>query len=312
LDSSTGFIDAPEFDRHTNGPGHPECPARLHAVREGVARAGLESRLVCARPQPVDRALLETVHSPAYVRRIEQLCLDGGGLLDPDTSVVRDSWMAALLAAGAVQDAVRRVLSREWRRAFCAVRPPGHHAPPGRAMGFCVFGNAAVGAETAIVDGSAQRVAILDWDVHHGNGTQAIFWERPDVFYASWHQYPLYPGTGTRDESGFGAGAGTTLNCPLPAGAGDREYLRAWQEQIRPALEKFAPELVIISAGFDADLRDPLAGLCVTPEGFSRLSREVIEWSDSACDGRVVSVLEGGYSLEALGEDVALHIETLL
>jgi acetoin utilization deacetylase AcuC-like enzyme len=179
-------------------------------------------------------------------------------------------------------------------------------------MGFCLFGNAAVGAQTAIALGPTKKVAIIDWDVHHGNGTQAIFWERPDVFYASWHQYPLYPGTGLGTETGAGAGLGTTLNCPLPAGAGDREHLDAWHQRIRPALEQFEPELLIISAGFDSDGRDPLAGLCVTAAGFAELSRTVVEWADECCGGRVVSVLEGGYSLDALAEDVALHVETLL
>lgn len=304
-------MDSDRFDRHINGPNHPECPERLTAIREGIAQHNLESQLQRTVPRPVDRDLLERIHTPAYVTRVEELCASGGGYLDPDTSVVPDSWTAALHAAGAAAGAVKLVVEGSWRRAFCSVRPPGHHAPTGRAMGFCLFGNASIAAQAAL-DSGLERVAILDWDVHHGNGTQAIFWLRPDVFYASWHQFPLYPGTGAEHEEGEGPGAGTTLNCPLPAGAGDPEYIQAWELKIRPALNAYRPQMLIISAGFDADRRDPLAGLQVTAAGFETLSASVIAWADEHCDGRVVSVLEGGYSLEALAEDVALHIGTLL
>jgi acetoin utilization deacetylase AcuC-like enzyme len=290
---------------------HPECPERLAAVREGLARSGVEVQLARVEPVAVDRKLLEAVHRPEYIARIERVCAAGGGYLDPDTSVVRESWPAALSAAGAVADAVGRVIAGEWRRAFCSVRPPGHHAPANRAMGFCLFDNVAVGAQAALGAG-LKRVAIIDWDVHHGNGTQAIFWRRADVFYASWHQYPFYPGTGSESERGEGEGEGTTVNCPLAAGAGDDEYLRAWGERIRPALDTFAPELLLISAGFDADGRDPIGGLTVSASGFERLSRQVVEWADRQCRGKVVSVLEGGYDLDALAQDVSLHVATLL
>jgi acetoin utilization deacetylase AcuC-like enzyme len=309
--SAVGWVDSNCFDRHTNGPMHPERPERLTAVREGLARSGAEARLTRVEPTAIDRALLEAVHRPEYVAQIERVCASGGGYLDPDTSVVPESWQAALNAAGAVAGAVRRVISGDWQRAFCSVRPPGHHAPANRAMGFCLFDNVAVGAQAALNAGLS-RVAIIDWDVHHGNGTQAIFWRRADVFYASWHQYPFYPGTGSESERGEGEGDGTTINCPLAAGAGDEAYLRAWTERIRPALDTFAPELLLISAGFDADARDPLAGLAVTAAGFETLSRQVVEWADRQCRGRIVSVLEGGYDLEALAEDVSLHVGTLL
>lgn len=306
-----GWLDSHDFDLHTNGYGHPERPQRLNAVREAFARSGLESLLVRTEPPPVNKELLESIHRPAYVAAVAQFCAAGGGRLDSDTGAVRDSWNAARKAAGATVLAVQNVISGTWQRAFCSVRPPGHHAPANRAMGFCLLNNAALGAQAAL-DAGLKQIAILDWDVHHGNGTQAIFWERADVFYASWHQYPFYPGTGALNETGTGAGVGTTLNCPLPAGSGDAEYLRAWRDRIRPALENYKPELIILSAGFDADARDPLAGLTVTARGFEHLSREVVEWADETCGGRVVSVLEGGYNLTALAEDVSLHVQTLL
>jgi acetoin utilization deacetylase AcuC-like enzyme len=296
---------------HTNGYGHPERPERLHAIREAFARNGTEAQLIQTEPQAVNRELLESIHRPAYVAAIERFCAAGGGQLDPDTSAVCESWNAAQKAAGAVILGVRNVLGGVWNRAFCSVRPPGHHAPANRAMGFCLFNNVAIGAQDALNSG-LKRAAILDWDVHHGNGTQSIFWERRDVFYASWHQYPFYPGTGAANETGIGDGLGTTLNCPLPARSGDAEYLHAWRERIRPALEEYKPEMLILSAGFDADARDPLAGLTVTASGFEKLSREIIEWADRSCNGRVVSVLEGGYNLSALAEDVTLHVQTLL
>lgn len=179
-------------------------------------------------------------------------------------------------------------------------------------MGFCLFDNIACGAVAALEHGDIQRVAILDWDLHHGNGTQAIFYEEPRVLYASWHQYPHYPGTGALGDTGAGAGVGTTINCPVAAGGGDTEYWRAWTDRIRPALQTFAPQMIFISAGFDADQRDPLGGLCVTPTCFAALSEAVRRWADDNCSGRIVSALEGGYNLEALGEDVSLHVQSLL
>ena len=310
--TQVGWIDSPDFDAHSNGAGHPERPERLHAVREGLARANLESRLQCTPATATTAQIIGRVHDPAYITQLESVCRQGGARLDADTAVVAASWPAALKAAGAVVEAVDKVLNGTWQRAFCSVRPPGHHAPADRAMGFCLFDNVAVGAQAALDSGRVQRVAILDWDVHHGNGTQDIFYDRADVLYASWHQYPFYPGTGALDETGVGAGLGATVNCPIAAGGGDAEYWQAWQTRIRPALDVFAPDLVIISAGFDADKRDPLSGLQVTAQGFARLSAAVSTWTQTACHGRLVSVLEGGYALDALAEDVALHVATLL
>jgi len=308
---SVGWVDSPEFDLHHHDEGHPECPERLIAIRSGLSARNLDSRLLLEPARPVDRSLLERLHAPSYIEIVRSLCMRGGGRLDADTSVVPESWDAALKSAGAVTQAVTNVVAGAWQRAFCSVRPPGHHATFARAMGFCLFGNAALGAQAAL-DAGLKRVAILDWDVHHGNGTQSLFWDRGDVLFASWHQYPFYPGTGRADEIGEGAGRGFTVNCPLPAGAGELEYLSSWSEKILPALEAHQPEMVIISAGFDSDHRDPLGGHTLRAASYEKLTARVVEWADRHCAGRVVSVLEGGYSLEALDEDVAVHVAALL
>ena len=304
------WFDSPRFSDHINR-NQPEAPVRLDAIRAGLEDAGLTSRLTLRAPTLIDPNLHRTVHSTGYIHHIERACLNGGTRLDDDTAVVAASFEAALLGAGAVVDAVHFVLAEPGRRAFCSPRPPGHHAFSDRAGGFCLFNNIALGAEAALASSRVQRVAILDWDVHHGDGTQDIFYERDDVFFASIHQSPLYPGTGDVSETGRGPGTGFTLNCPLGAGGSDQEFFRAWSETIRPAFEVFEPDLLLISAGFDADSRDPLGGLCVSPKGFEALSAAVAQWSDAHCEGRLVSALEGGYNPKALAEDVALHVTTL-
>jgi acetoin utilization deacetylase AcuC-like enzyme len=306
-----GWIDSQRFDAHRGPARHPERPERLVAIRRRLLRDGLAAQLDRREPELVSAELLARVHEPAYIERVRTMAAEGGGMLDPDTWVVAASWEAAQLAAGGVAQAAREVMAGGWQRAFCLVRPPGHHAARDHGAGFCLFNNVAVGVEAAL-DAGAERVAIFDWDVHHGDGTQAIFWGRDDVLYASCHQFPYYPGTGARDEVGGDAGRGTTLNCPLPAGAGDDELLAAWRQRVRPALADFAPDLVFVSCGFDADARDELAGLSVTTGGFETLSREVVAFADEVCGGRLVSVLEGGYDLEALADDAAVHVEALL
>lgn len=301
------WFDSPQFDWHEGPHGHPERPARRDSIH-----AALEGTLIPIAPTPVDRALLETVHDPEYIERLERLAAFGGGSIDADTYVEPHSVEVALLAAGAVSDAVDGVLSGRFRSAFCGVRPPGHHARWNQGMGFCLFNNVVVGALKALRHQGVRRVAILDWDVHHGNGTEELTYERGDVFYASIHQYPAYPGTGDADRRGHGAGLGTNLNVPLPPGAGDEEFLAAFSERIRPAFDEFEPDLLLISAGFDAAARDPLAELQVTTDGFRELSRQVVAWADSHVQGRIVSTLEGGYDLTALGQDVQAHVETLL
>lgn len=307
-----GWMDSTAFDQHENGFDHPERPERLHAIRKRFAKSGLDDQLVLTTPPPVKPAVLESIHTKGYIRRVKDLSDTIGGQIDPDTAVGPGSWLASQLAVGSVVNSAQRVLSKEWNRAFCSVRPPGHHACSDHGMGFCLFNNVAIGAQSVIAKGSVQRVAILDWDVHHGNGTQDLFWNRGDVLYASWHQEHIFPFSGRADEQGDGDGLGATVNCPLAAGAGESEFLEAWERVIRPALEHHRPELVFVSAGFDADYRDPLASLRMTPTGFQHLSEAVVEFVDMHCQGRLVSVLEGGYNTDALAEDVEAHAKTLL
>ena len=310
--AKVGWIDSEAFDAHSNGKGHPECPERLYAVREKIAASGLSSVLVAHDAPAIPEHFLSSIHTSEHIRTVQETSSNGGGIFDGDTACTVESWTAALKAAGAVVEAVERVVSGAWDRAFCSVRPPGHHATQDTVMGFCLFNNIALGAQAALQHPNIQRIAILDWDVHHGNGTQDIFYDRNDVMFASIHQHPLYPGTGMISERGRGAGEGYTINCPLSAGTDDQTYLRAWTETIQPAFESFQPDLIMISAGFDADARDPLGGLNLSPEAFETFTDQVVSSAKTWCDGRVVSSLEGGYNVRALAEDVAVHLDALI
>ena len=308
-----GFVTHPLFAEHLTGAGHPERPERLAAIEARLRTSGIWDELAVHEPPAAPLAWLTAVHAPDYVRHLERACELGSAMLDAgDTTVSPQSYRAAALAAGGAVDAADRVLSGEWRNAFVACRPPGHHAEAREAMGFCLLNNVAVAARWLRNEGGVQRVAILDWDVHHGNGTQHVFESDPTVFYASLHQWPWYPGTGAADERGTGEGRGATLNCPLAAGTGDVEWLRALEDQVLPALEAFAPEFVLISAGFDAHDADPLSTTHVTDEGFRRMTQLVRDFAGSRCQGRLVSVLEGGYDLDALGRSVEAHVSELL
>jgi acetoin utilization deacetylase AcuC-like enzyme len=293
-----GLYDDPVFRAHDSGEGHPERPERVDAIREGIRAAGLEGRLDVRAPRPATFDELQRVHTPTHVRSI--LLTEGRThRFDPDTQAGPRSYEAALHAAGAVTGAVDQVLSGHLRRAFCLCRPPGHHAEAARAMGFCLFNNVAVGAAHALAAG-LQRVMIVDFDVHHGNGTQAIFWEDPRVLYVSSHAYPFYPGTGSLNEVGGGRGRGFTVNLPLPGGAGDAEYCRAYREIVEPIGRAFDPQLVLVSAGFDAYGGDPLAGMALTAQGYAELASVCLDVAGGAAAGRAVFALEGGYHLEGL------------
>ena len=283
------------YAEHDTGRGHPERPSRLEAVVRGVAAAGVADVVVPAVPRPATREELTAVHDPAYLDAVERFCRAGGGALDPDTVASSSSWEAAVLAAGAVVDAADRLARDEGDAAFVAVRPPGHHATPGRAMGFCLLNNVAVGAAALAARG--ERVLIVDWDAHHGNGTQDAFYRDGRVAYVSFHQWPFYPGTGRLEETGSGTGAGTTLNVPFPAGTTGDAYLAAFDEVVVPLAERFAPTWVIASAGFDAHRADPLTDLGLTAGDFADLSARVMGLVPA---GRRIAVLEGGYDLEAL------------
>lgn len=307
-----GFFYHPDFLKHVTGSGHPERPERLSHLMQYLLKRPVWNSLVHLQPQHARTAQLLLVHPEQYVAGIARSCSSGTSMLDQDTRICRDSFDVALLAVGAVVEATEQVVGGQLGAAFCAVRPPGHHAETAKAMGFCLFNNVAIAARHAQQALGVRRVAILDWDVHHGNGTQEIFYEDPTVLYLSVHQYPFYPGTGAEHETGHGKGTGFTVNCPMKAGSGDAEYFRAFDERILPAIDRFKPELLIISAGFDAHRDDPLAGMGLTEESFARMTGLVVQTARAHCGGRIVSVLEGGYGLEALAGSVEAHLLRLL
>lgn len=294
---------------HQPGAHHPEAPARFTAVMKALSAPAFAPLSRHAAPQAeVDSLAL--VHPRPFVERIiAAVPKRGTTAIDPDTVMSPGSGEAALRGAGAVVAAVDAVMTGVANNAFCAVRPPGHHAEPDRAMGFCLFNNVAVGALSARARHGVKRVAVVDFDVHHGNGTQAVAWDDEHFFFASTHQYPYYPGTGAREERGVG---GNVVNVPLRAGSGSREFHAAMAGEILPALERFAPEILLISAGFDAHREDPLAQLQLVEDDYTWVTRELTRIAEEACQGRIVSVLEGGYNLDALGRSVAAHVGALM
>ena len=300
------FATHPTFLEHLTGPGHPERPSRLQAVIDGARHEGVADAVVALEPVPATRAELELVHPAWYLDRIDELAAAGGGWIDADTRLSAGSSEAARLAAGAGLSAVAALRRGEGSAAFCAVRPPGHHATPTDAMGFCLVSNIAVVAASLAAEG--ERVWILDYDAHHGNGTQAVFVDSPDVLFVSLHQWPLYPGTGRLTETGTAAGVGTTMNIPLPAGATGDVYLRAFDEVIAPVVERFAPTWLLLSAGFDAHRDDPLTDLGLTAGDYAALTARAAGLVPS---GRVVAMLEGGYDLDALANCAAAVLGTL-
>ena len=309
----TGLIYDDIYLKHDTGAGHPERAERLVAIRKRLERTGLLSQLALIKPRAASVESLATVHNPQYIDHIRQICRAGKGYADSsDTVASQDSYEVALMAAGGVQSAIDAVMEGRIRNAFCAVRPPGHHALKDRAMGFCFFNNVAIAAKYIQNKHHLAKVLIVDWDVHHGNGTQAIFYDDPTVFYFSAHQSPFYPGTGGADEKGEGKGLGFTLNVPLPAGSGDAEYTKAFEEKLKPAAAAFQPDFVLISAGFDAAKDDLLGRMNLTPEGYAQLTRIVKAIAQQYCRGRLVSVLEGGYNLEVLAASVEAHLRVLM
>ncbi len=307
-----GLAFHPSFLKHDTGAGHPERMERVQAIIEHLRPMDLWEQLRHLEPPLASPEVLHLVHPPRYIDKIEEACRNGPSHLDPDTVASVGSWEAALRAVGAVTQGIDEVMQGSSKSVFCAVRPPGHHALANHAMGFCLFNNVAIGARYAERHHGLRRILIVDWDVHHGNGTQAIFYNDPSVLYFSTHQAPFYPATGGREETGRGAGKGFTINVPLSSGCGDREIIAAFRKELLPKAEAFKPELILISAGFDAHRDDPLAGLVVTEEGFAALTRQVREIAEKFCAGRIVSVLEGGYHLQALGASVEAHLRALM
>ena len=313
MSSKTGFVYNDRFLDHDTGPGHPERADRLRSITAHLKQVNLWPKL---QHLIIDHAAEEwilKVHTPEHLKFVREACRLGRKLLDQgDTHACPDSYDIALLAAGGVLSGVDAVMNGLLNNVFCAVRPPGHHAEQNAVMGFCLFNNIAVAARYAQQTYSINRVAIIDWDVHHGNGTQNIFYEDNSVFYISLHQYPFYPGTGSRSECGAGAGTNYTLNIPMRAGSGEEEYVHAFNKDILPTLDGFRPNLILISAGFDAHKDDPLANINLTAESFARMTAMVMEAAKSYCDSRIVSVLEGGYNVNALARSVEAHLMQLM
>ncbi len=310
--ANTAILLDPVYEKHTTGPRHPESPQRYQAVTEALHGLGI---LKSAPKVEKRRATLEEIelcHSREYIETVKHDVARGlHDLSTGDTSIGPASLDVALEAVGGVLNAVDSVMSRTADNAFCAVRPPGHHATPDRGMGFCIFNNVAIAARFAQKKHGVERVMIVDWDVHHGNGTQDIFYRDGSVFFFSTHQYPWYPGTGLMHETGDGAGRNTTVNCPLPAGSGREQIAGAVRAKLTPAADAYRPDLVIISAGFDSRMGDPLGKFTLTDDDFAELTDLMLEIADKHAGGRLLSVLEGGYSLPGLAAGVSAHVGRL-
>jgi acetoin utilization deacetylase AcuC-like enzyme len=311
--ATTALSADPICREHLAGKPHPERPERFDVVLEALRGSGALDQMVHLGPRAATVEELLLCHTPEYLRVAKRDVDAGLGCLSTgDTDIDRHSWDAAVRAAGGVLEAVDAVMAGRARNAFCVVRPPGHHATASRGMGFCLLNNVALAVRYAQRRYGTGRVLIVDWDVHHGNGTQEIFYSDPSVFFFSTHQWPLYPGTGRADEVGDGAGQGTTMNFPFPAGSGREEILGAVENSLLPAADRFRPDLVLISAGFDSRIGDPLGRFTLTDEDFADLTRRVMEMADRYAGGRVVSMLEGGYNLEGLASAASAHVDALM
>jgi len=310
-----GLLLDPVFERHDTGPSHPERAERLAYLRKKLAEQGFDSRFVKIGPVAADRKSLLSVHSGAYLYRLELACRAGDNYIDtPDSAICDESFKVAALAAGGVIKAADLVAGGELDSAFCAVRPPGHHAERDFSMGFCLLNNMALAAMRLKTEHGFKRIAIIDWDVHHGNGTQHAFEQDSGVLYVSLHQSPetLFPGSGYCTERGRGAGLGTTLNIPFPPGTQDEEYLAQFDRQALPVIENFAPEFILVSAGYDGHAGDPLASMSLSLGAYETITASTIALARRFSGGRLVGVLEGGYNLDVLAGSVSYFLKTLL
>ncbi len=313
--NKTGFLYDNRYLLHDTGPFHPETSDRLTAIYKGIEEGGLVPLLTLIKPLPANLKWIEMIHGVNYIRRFEETSLSGQSMLDyPDNQMCTYTYETAVLAVGGILEAVRMVMDQEIKNAFCAVRPPGHHAEKNEAMGFCYFGNVVIAAKFIQQEWGVKRVGIIDFDVHHGNGTQHLLESDPTVFYYSIHEHPsfAFPGTGREFEEGVGDGKGYTKNSPVLPGKGDEEYKNLIKKDLLPAFERFKPEVIITSTGFDAHEDDDMSGVKLTTDGFSWIMKKIMELSDKYSDGRLISVLEGGYSLDRLPELAKNHVEILI
>ena len=309
--NKTGYIYHPQYLKHDTEP-HPENPGRLEAIQRKIESSKIYPHLIFPEPRRATDDELAANHDSSHIDHVRNSCRNGTRNLDGDTVICPDSWDAALLSAGAGLTAVDQIIAGQLDNAFTTVRPPGHHAEKDHAMGFCLFNNVAVAARYAIKKHGLNRIFIFDWDVHHGNGTQHSFYSDPSVYYSSTHQYPFYPGTGDDDETGTGDGLGTTLNFPLDPFCGDPAYLDIVENKLIPEIQSYRPDLIIISAGFDAHENDPLAQMRVSADGYGKMTAMILKVAEEVCGGRLLSMLEGGYDHTALAESVHEHVNVLL
>jgi len=306
-----GFVYDPVYLEHDTGQ-HVENSQRLEAIISHLNETGLKRQLTSIKPRAASTEELSLVHHKQHISHIQDVARKGGGWLDADTVMSPDSYEAALYAAGGAISATEAVMNGEVNSAFAMVRPPGHHATSTRAMGFCLFNNVAIAAKYALSKYKLERVLIIDFDVHHGNGTQEAFYDNPQVLYISTHEYPFYPGTGSIEETGSGAAKGTTINIPLPGGCGDDEYLQAFEQIVAPAAKRFNPQLILVSAGYDPHWADGLALMQVSVTGFAQMVKIIKGLADELCNGHIVLSLEGGYNLNALAASIKATFDVLL
>ena len=306
-----GFVSDPIYLKHDTGE-HVENAKRLEAIISHLEQTKLKQQLTPIKPRAASVKELSSVHHEQYISHVQDVAQRGGGWLDADTVMSPGSYKAALYAAGGAIRATEAVMNGEVSSAFALVRPPGHHATPRRAMGFCLFNNVAVAAKYALAQYNLERIAIIDFDVHHGNGTQEVFYDSPQVMYVSTHEYPFYPGTGDIGETGSGEGKGTTVNIPLRAGCGDNEYLQVFEQIITPVAGRFKPQLILVSAGYDSHWADGIALMQVTTTGFAQMVGIIKQLADELCSGRLVFSLEGGYNVTALATSIKATFDVLL